>query len=154
MVQLHKPQEQNEKYFSVDASFLSNNPDARQKIRQSVTAETYKKPEFEGLYSNSEKQRDREPLPEYIKPPPPPITAKKPVFDNNNPPPLPPYQRPPPPKGLRDQQQPQHQNPPLNPENPQRTESGERSNLADSKNISGINNIISTHNWLFENQEI
>ena len=150
MVQLHnKPQDQTDKYFSVDASFLAGNPEVRQKIRQSVTAETYKKPEFnnvEQLYSNSEKvinrqnsqrneQQQQHQLPEYYKPPPP--IAKKPVLDQNNPPPLPPYQRPPPPKGYQQQQQQQLQQQQQQQHQQQLRPEG-TSNLAESKNISGI----------------
>jgi len=49
LVQLNKPQETKEKYFSVDSSFLTSNPDVRTKVRQSVTVETYQKPEFEQI---------------------------------------------------------------------------------------------------------
>ena len=71
MVQLHSAPEPNEKYFSVDASFLSGKSELKTNLR-----------------SNPAPQ----PTLEQVKPP----TLKKPDFFA--PPPLPPYQRPPPPK--------------------------------------------------------
>lgn len=71
MVQLHSAPEPNEKYFSVDASFLSGNSELKTNLRSNPAPE---------------------PTLEQVKPP----TLKKPDFFA--PPPLPPYQRPPPPK--------------------------------------------------------